>query len=398
MLNKIKAFMLSRKAVVLLAVFIAYAFFSVNNAYALFEVSIKKLRNLPKTYQYPAYIGDNKLFFAGDYKEKKSNKPEKITCASVYDMKKQKNIPLNSCMNIPRSMYISIALPEDRVLVLGGVNTKNTKELWQTNRRNAEIYDIKTNKFRVIGNSNFEHRYSSEYLKLSSGKILILGNASQVEIFDPKTEKFEIPGELLFKTHNTIPKALIKEKPYYNYYNIPGCCYASQPVELNDGKVFFAAHGCSSYDDDSKNTAIYDPKTNKITVGPSQINLSSTSTRGVSKLSDGRVILIGVRNYKDERECEIYDPKTNTFTKTGKLKHGRKGACAFNLKGKTYVYGGWTGETFFERYQKTLEVYNEKTEKWKTVWNLEARNAGCPAVQISDKEVFLGWGVLIKAR
>lgn len=398
MLNKIKAFMLSRKAVVLLAVFIAYTFFSINNAYALFEVSIKKLRNLPKTYQYPAYIGDNKLFFAGDYKEKKSNKPEKITCASVYDMKKQKNIPLNSCMNIPRSMYVSIALPEDRVLVLGGYNTENTKELWRTNGRNAEIYDIKTNKFRVIGNSNFEHRYSSEYLKLSSGKILILGNASQVEIFDPKTEKFEIPGELLFKTHNTIPKALIKEKPYYNYYNIPGSCYASQPVELNDGKVFFAAHGCSSYDDDSKNTAIYDPKTNKITVGPSQINLSSTSTRGVSKLSDGRVILIGVRNYKDERECEIYDPKTNTFTKTGKLKHGRRNACAFNLKGKTYVYGGWTGETFFERYQKTLEVYNEKTEKWKTVWNLEARNAGCPAVQISDKEVFLGWGVLIKAR
>ena len=398
MLNKIKAFMLSRKAVVLLAVFIAYAFFSVNNAYALFEVSIKKLRNLPKSYQYPAYIGDNKLFFAGDYEKKKSNKPEKITCASVYDMKKQKNIPLNACMNIPRSMYISIALPEDRVLVLGGYNTENTKELWRTNGRNAEIYDIKTNKFRVIGNSNFEHRYSSEYLKLSSGKILILGNASQVEIFDPKTEKFEIPGELLFKTHNTIPKALIKEKPYYNYYNIPGSCYASQPVELNDGKVFFAAHGCSSYDDDSKNTAIYDPKTNKITVGPSQINLSSTSTRGVSKLSDGRVILIGVRNYKDERECEIYDPKTNTFTKTGKLKHGRRNACAFNLKGKTYVYGGWTGETFFERYQKTLEVYNEKTEKWKTVWNLEARNAGCPAVQISDKEVFLGWGVLIKAR
>ena len=241
MLNKIKAFMLSRKAVVLFAVFIAYAFFSVNNAYALFEVSIKKLRNLPKTYQYPAYIGDNKLFFAGDYKEKKSNKPEKITCASVYDMKKQKNIPLNACMNIPRSMYISIALPEDRVLVLGGDNRRNTKELRQTDSRNAEIYDIKTNKFRVIGNSNFEHRYSSEYLKLSSGKILILGNASQVEIFDPKTEKFEIPGELLFKTHNTIPKALIKEKPYYNYYNIPGCCYASQPVELNDGKVFFAA-------------------------------------------------------------------------------------------------------------------------------------------------------------
>ena len=128
MLNKIKAFMLSRKAVVLLAVFIAYAFFSVNNAYALFEVSIKKLRNLPKTYQYPAYIGDNKLFFAGDYKKEYSNKPEKITCASVYDMKKQKNIPLNACMNIPRSMYISIALPEDRVLVLGGGIIEETQK------------------------------------------------------------------------------------------------------------------------------------------------------------------------------------------------------------------------------------------------------------------------------
>lgn len=385
-----KNFKLSRKVILLLAVFVTYTFVSIGNAYALFEVSIKKLRNLPKSYQYPAYIGDNKLFFAGDYKEKKSNKTEKITCASVYDMKKQKNIPLNACMNIPRSMYISIALPEDRVLVLGGDNRRNTKELRQTNRRNAEIYDIKTNKFRVIGNSNFEHEYFPEYLKLSSGKILIFGRASQVEIFDPKTEKFEIPGRLEFE--------ILSDGSKY-YYNIPGpgCCYASQPVELDDGRVFFAAHGCSSYDDESKNTAIYDPKTNKITVGPSQINLSSKK-RAVSKLSDGRVILIGVRNYKDERECEIYDPKTNTFAKTGKLKHGRKGACAFNLKGKTYVYGGWTGETFFERYQKTLEVYNEKTEKWKTVWNLEARNAGCPAVQISDKEVFLGWGVLIKAR
>lgn len=394
MLNKIKAFMLSRKAVVLLAVFIAYAFFSVNNAYALFEVSIKKLRNLPKTYQYPAYIGDNKLFFAGDYKKEYSNKPEKITCASVYDMKKQKNIPLNACMNIPRSMYISIALPEDRVLVLGGDNRRNTKELRQTDDRNAEIYDVKTNKFRVIGNSNFKYTRFSKYLKLSSGKILILGT-SRAEIFDPKTEKFEIPGELMYRMHNVGAASSKKEK---YYYNLPGCCYASQPVELNDGKVFFAAHGCSSYDDDSKNTAIYDPKTNKITVGPSQINLSSSSTRGVSKLSDGRVILIGVRNYKDERECEIYDPKTNTFTKTGKLKHGRRNACAFNLKGKTYVYGGSTGELIFERFLKTLEVYNEKTEKWKTVWNLEARGGFCPAVQISDKEVFLGWGVLIKAR
>lgn len=390
-----KSSKLSRKVVLLLAVFVTYTFFSINNAYALFEVSIKKLRNLPKSYQYPAYIGDNKLFFAGDYEKEYSNKPEKITCASVYDMKKQKNIPLNACMNIPRSMYISIALPEDRVLVLGGDNTKNTKELWRTNGRNAEIYDVKTNKFRVIGNSNFEHRYFSEYLKLSNGKILILGNASQVEIFDPKTEKFEIPGELMYEMRNVGATGSKKEK---HYYNIPGCCYLSQPVELNDGKVFFAAQGCRPYEDESKNTAIYDPKTNKFTVGPSQINLSSNSSRGVSKLSDGRVILIGVRNYKDERECEIYDPKTNTFTKTGKLKHGRRNACAFNLKGKTYVYGGSTGEFIFERFLKTLEVYNEKTEKWKTVWNLEARGGFCPAVQISDEEVFLGWGVLIKAR
>ena len=51
-----------------------------------------------------------------------------------------------------------------------------------------------------------------------------------------------------------------KEK---HYYNIPGCCYLSQPVELNDGKVFFAAQGCRPYEDESKNTAIEIVKTGK---------------------------------------------------------------------------------------------------------------------------------------
>ena len=128
-------------------------------------------------------------------------------------------------------MYISIALPEDRVLVLGGDNRRNTKELRQTDDRNAEIYDVKTNKFRVIGNSNFEYTRFSKYLKLSSGKILILGT-SRAEIFDPKTEKFEIPGELMYRMHNVGAASSKKEK---YYYNLPGCCYASQPVELYVG-------------------------------------------------------------------------------------------------------------------------------------------------------------------
>lgn len=394
MLNKIKAFMLSRKAVVLLAVFIAYAFFSVNNAYALFEVSIKKLRNLPKSYQYPAYIGDNKLFFAGDYEKEYSNKPEKITCASVYDMKKQKNIPLNACMNIPRSMYISIALPEDRVLVLGGFN-KNEKMPGWTEREYAEIYDIKTNKFRTIGNATFKHNHRSSYVKLNNGKILIQSGMF-VEIFDPKTEKFRVAGKLKYKTKIYTDKKGNKHINKTPSANLPIKC-PSEAVELDNGNIFFAGVSTDK-NDKSKNTVIYNPEINEFTFGPSQI--TPGGHRATAKLSDGRILVAGIRYFDTkngkQNECEIYNPRTNTFMITDNLKTGRAGGTIVQGNKKTYIFAGSVGDSDFLKHRKDMNTYNEKTGKWKTVWNPKIRSLDSRILYIDYKTVYNGAHRLIK--
>ena len=149
--------------------------------------SVKNLRNLPEGT--PIYIGDNKLFFAGSYSGyySENKKDEKITCASIYDIKKQKNTPLNACMNVPRNNYIPILLDSNRVLILGGNGKGKLK--YETGNV-AEIYDIKENRFRRIEDSYNNYRYtlnSNNILKFDKNNIVIYKRAA-IDIFDPVKE------------------------------------------------------------------------------------------------------------------------------------------------------------------------------------------------------------------
>jgi len=99
----------------------------------------------------------------------------------------------------PRSNPFVAKLPDDKILIWGGY-----KEFYQNKKSKygsgpnpkqyieldtAEIYDIKTQKSKII-NSKYNEKCLGIYY-LENGNILLLSKDSDCQIFNPQNEKFE---------------------------------------------------------------------------------------------------------------------------------------------------------------------------------------------------------------
>ena len=91
-------------------------------------------------------------------------------------------------MTTPRSRHSAVLLPNNKVLVVGGVDAKGHASI------TAELYDIITGHWRQTGYLNYTHRSARAILE-PDGKVLIPRSSddfisSEDEIYDPKTEKW----------------------------------------------------------------------------------------------------------------------------------------------------------------------------------------------------------------
>lgn len=138
--------------------------------------------------------------------------------SEIYDPIKNK-FKIAPKMNDRMFEHSAILLDSGKVLMIGGFGFKNGKLYIQ---KNAEIYNPKTNKFEFVGNLNIPRRTPNLYL-LKSGNVLISGGikkqdkdkgmdsiyAREIEIYNPKTNEFKIiakrtsepnmPAEVLLK-------------------------------------------------------------------------------------------------------------------------------------------------------------------------------------------------------
>lgn len=114
-------------------------------------------------------------------------------------------------LNVPRHNHSSILLQDGRVLILGGSNKKGILS-------SIEIYNTKNNKFKLDGNMNLPRVKPNVYV-LKNGNVIISGGVGkgngnaiflrEIEIYNPKTNKFKIltkrnsipqmPAEVLLK-------------------------------------------------------------------------------------------------------------------------------------------------------------------------------------------------------
>lgn len=107
-----------------------------------------------------------------------------------------------SKLNIPRFEHSAILLKDGRVLVVGGIGYNKGK--FDT-LASAEIYNPNTNKFKLIGNMNIPRKNVNLYL-LKDGNVLISGGIKkqdkdkgmdsiyvrEIELYNPKTNEFKI--------------------------------------------------------------------------------------------------------------------------------------------------------------------------------------------------------------
>lgn len=266
-------------------------------------------------------------------------------------------------------------------------------------------------KFIELGKTIYNHG-NVHLAKLKDGRILIADfdvlptdmnkkldekdkYLKKFEIYNPKTRKFEHMAQ-----------------PIYWHSS-------SQPIVLDDGRVFIAGNTQGRYknleakDNDVKYeySEIYDPKKNEFKL-TSKMQIPRTGF-GVTKLQDGRILITGglyfdknnytVNKYdgsvevksKNDPQAEIFDPKTETFSLTGKsdvniireLTDDRSRNKFLrrmsNLDGQAITLDNgdvlvlWTTEG-------AAEIYNPNTGQFRRVSDMvRARRFGWPPVSVN---------------
>lgn len=195
--------------------------------------------------------------------------PISIADTELYDPETQQ-FKYSGKMVIPRQQHTAVLLPDGNVLVAGGVSYTVSNNKWSHKLlSSAEIYDVKTGKFRPTGNMNWPRRFFSAVL-LKNGKVLITGGKSDdedvlyaAEIYDPKTETFTMTNGLNIArmNHNSIAlpngNAVIIGGQTKNdglkipeIYNIQTKQFEKIKMEIGnnaimlpDGKIFYASGG-----------------------------------------------------------------------------------------------------------------------------------------------------------
>jgi len=287
-----------------------------------------KLKNVPLGQA--VYYSPTEVFFPNGYFK---GEDWKNATAKIYNIETQKVTDLGVKMNIQRGGFLLARLKDGRILVVGG-SYKNNKIF------DAEIFDPKTNKFKIIGRSNFNYSSSSSILKLDDGKIF-LSHASYMEIFNPKTNNFLIVGNK--RKVNSKYSYDVNSNAVYtlNFYS------RSQAVKLNDGMVYIA--GINDYDYNL--SEIYNPKVNTAT--PSKA--PEYTLNGIVVLNDDRVLFTS--GY-------IYNLKTNIISKTALLNEKRTSSLGYEddillSNGNVLIAGGYVPpDNFsFPKYKLPIEIY-----------------------------------------
>ncbi len=222
-----------------------------------------------------------------------------------------------------RNSHTATALPDGRVLVIGGGA--------QDGRLSAEIWDPESASFQPAGQLA-KARTSHTATLLPDGRVLVVGGGRAVataEIWDPVTMSFEPAGRLIQgRTGHTA-------------------------TLLPDGRVLIV--GGWKRPGWLASAEIWDPATSSFaqTGGLAEARTSHTATL----LPDGRVLVIGGHGADDDPTdaagnllepdqpralAETWDPDSGSFSPVGNLATARSQHSATLLPdGRVLVVGGW---------------------------------------------------------
>lgn len=299
-----------------------------------------------------------------------------ITAIGIFQVKdyipRENQFVRTGNMTMPREGHKAVLLKDGRVLILGGATCKNEKWAGKISyicggsTDTAELYNVKTRKFKLIGAMKTSHGDFSETL-LKNGKVLIVGSydratPANAELFNPETNRFEITGSA------NKPRAL-----------------SFTSTLLNDGNVLIT--GGSRGFDTVERAEIYNPQTGKFTLTGS-LNIPRFGHASVL-LKNGKVLIVGGENKVDSlSSVEIYDAETGKFTLTGNMNYKRKFPNAILLKDGNILISGGADNT---EYIDNSEIFNPTRNTFTIVDGYKTTGRAATSTLLEDGNVlFIG--------
>ena len=223
-------------------------------------------------------------------------------------------------MPVARAAHSAVALPDGRVLLIGGCVLESCEAGPESGT--VDAYDPDSGRIAQAGRL-LGPRISAAVIPLDSGTIAIAGGwagaavSDQVELWDPSTGR----------SRRAPPLGLARSDP--------------AAVKLADGRVLLAG----GYDGRGPVDAveIFDPATGRLARAGSLA--VARAGAGAALLPDGKVLIVGGGTGPGAREptasAELFDPATGRSSPTGALAEARyKHGIVATGDGRVLVFGG----------------------------------------------------------
>jgi hypothetical protein len=336
-----------------------------------------------------------------------------------------------------RQVHTATLLADGRVLVAGGYDSGDGS------LASTVLYDPTTNAFSPTGSLPEARGFHTATL-LSDGRVLIAGGGpaswavagsylALAELYDPKTGTFSGTGSMTTSREDhtatrlpdghvlivggndagsrTVASAELYD-PTTGAFSPTGSMATARGFHtatlLSDGRVVIVAGDIAAWDDSGPFLAsaeIYDPKTGTFT--PTGRLAVGRAHHAATLLSDGRVLITGGTPGQPGgngsgtvslTSAELYDPKTGSFSPTGPMIDGRVYHTATLLSdGRVLIAGGLPhGRAYANNpvFLASAEIYDPKTGTFSATGPMAHRRAFHRATLLADGRVLITAGAV----
>jgi hypothetical protein len=303
-------------------------------------------------------------------------------------------------MTVARWWHSATLLPDGRVLIAGGDATSGRGHT-------AELYDPEAHAFTATGRMLYPRGYHQAVL-LPSGKVLMVGPYTEygAELYDPGTGTFTETGAP--KIYQLIQTATLLQDgrvliageagaelydPQTGQWSNAGSYartfYANYATLLNDGRVLFAGDYIAQ---------LYIPDSNKFTLA-GEVGHGGAELHSQTMLENGRVLVAGGMGMGRYNDAFLFDPLSNTFSRTGSMTWARDAHVSVRLKdGRVLMVGGdgWSCGGNFCSFSGSVieaELYDPATATFSYVGNTNVRRTAASGTLLANGDVLITGGL-----
>lgn len=285
---------------------------------------------------------------------------------------------VTNSLSIARASHVSVRLKSGKVLVIGGLRiTDPMASVPPPNEvvKRAEVYDPRSGRWSSAGEPAVLRGDSHAAVRLRSGEVLVVGGSGSHGEIDESSAKAEIYD------------------PHRGTWSLVGPMteprLAMSATLLPSGKVLIAGGYFQKGDEFRrlKTAELYDPKTQRFSkTGDLMVARDITVA---TRLFDGRVLVAGAGDPEttDGSSAEIYNPDTGVWSSTAPLHVARNYHHAVLLRsGKVLVMGGFSKLAA----ELSTEVFDPKKASWSIQGPLLSGRGLFGAARLRSGKVLIG--------